>query len=83
MTSVSVSTAWDPLCGAHNQPRGPFPDSDTGWEGQLLQWRWDDPSQSTWTGYVRFSVGVGRVHEQWVAGTYLRQRHVNGQAADH
>ena len=78
MTDVLVSTAWDPLCGPNNQPRRPFPDGDGGWDGQLLQWRWDDQVAATWTGYIRFNVGVGRVHEQWVAGAYLRQRHLTG-----
>lgn len=72
MTSVVVSTAWNLHLGAHNQTRSPFPAGDPGWAGQLLQWRWEDPNQSSWTGYVRVAVGVGRVHEQWVAGAYLR-----------
>lgn len=72
MTDVLVSTAWDTSCGPHNQPRRPFPAGDTGWKGHLLQWRWENQSEATWTGYIRFNVGVGRVHEQWVAGAYLR-----------
>ena len=77
MTSVVVSTAWDLQLGPHNQTHSPFPEGDPGWSGQLVQWRWDDPAQSSWTGYVRVAVGVGRVHEQWVAGVYLRRANEN------
>ena len=73
-----MEDARPPLTGAgrfylhfEGQVQGPF-DVDTVL-GVLNRERLPDGG-----AYIRFNVGAGRVHEDWVAGAYLRRRHLTG-----